>query len=180
MILVSCSAPARSLRTFLMRLLAAPVAVAAILAGGCGTSSPTSPTMPPPPSSALVPGQALWNRTATFTGLSGPATCFGTQTVGTRMDWVLYRSGNDVILQYSDEDRRGSTDGETVRASQRWPGFFPCGGAGGARVDFDFESAVAGRFSPDGSVLTARKTWTYRLSSGEQVVFSFGWVASRR
>jgi hypothetical protein len=112
-----------------------------------------------------------------------PATCFGAHDdVGTAVNWILYsyQSGNDAILQYSDEDLRGSSDGETFRASQRWPGFFPCGGAGGARVDFDFESAVAARFSPDGSVLTARETWTYRFSSGEPVVFSFDWVASRR
>lgn len=170
-----------------MRLLTSAIALlSALLAGGCGSDAASPLT---PSSTVRPPGVAVsdgWKLTTTLTSVTGPAICFDRRTaVGTSIDWLLEvrRAGAALTLLYDVRNYPidhielvGTIEGDAFTASTSWPGYQPCDGA---RVNYQFESRVAGRFSTDGRAITAKETWTYRLDSGEAVVLSFDWGAER-
>ena len=161
---------------------------AALLTAGCGTDAPTSLGPSSTVRAAAAPvSDGYWNLTTTLTSVTGAAICFDRRSaVGTSIDWLLdvRRAGTAVTLLYDVRnfptdhiELVGSIEEDAFTASTSWPGYQPCGGA---RVDYQFESRVEGRFSTDGHAITARETWTYRLNTSEAVVLSFDWTAARR
>lgn len=162
------------------------LALAALLGVACGTGS--APPLAPQPGATTQPPRAVptpptgtWNLTTTLTSVSGPATCFTRQL--TSADWLLdvRSSGTEITLLYDVNnwptdhiELVGIREGDAFTASTSSPGQQPCLG------QYVFESRVAGQFSADGTAITARETWTYRLGSGEAVALSFDWMATRR
>lgn len=170
-----------------MRMAATRIVLfAALVTVACGADAPTLPAPAGPPTSvgpAAAP-EGHWNVTTTRTSVTGPAAaiCIVDPRVGrsTSVGMDVSRSANTLTLLYDtgndDVTLKGATDGEAFTAGASFPSYLPCGGA---RVDYQFEFHVAGQFSPDGNAITAKATWTYRLPSGDAVVLSFDWVATR-
>lgn len=163
----------RSLRPRSVRI----VLLAAFAAGGCSNDSGI--LVAPTPA-----GLTIWDLTATLTSVTGPPICFDQRSaLGTSTNRFLHvtRSGTAIRLSYGNDEPTelvGSTAGDAFNAaSTSFPGYQPCGDT---RVDYQFESRVAGQFSADGNAISAKETWTYRLTSGETVALSFDWMASRR
>ncbi len=161
-----------------------------LLSTACRADSvlPTAPTAasadssstPVPPS----PGHAYWLLTSTLTDVTGRHVCSHWPfEIGRSVTWLLdvRRSGNAVTLVYDVRniptdhlELVGTLSGDRFEATGAYAGYQPCGGS---RLDYDFESRVAGQFSSDGTRISARETWSYRVASGEAFVFHFDWSA---
>ncbi len=175
------------------------VATLTMLCVGCSpyqvlpSSSSTTPTAPTPtPSSQPTLAGGQWNLTTTLSAATGPAGCVVDIShfhVGdSYRSWVLevQRSGQAAHLVYFDffnPSDRYEFDGAVVGGVLEVPlrtgssaGY--CGQKGG-RVEFSFEGYVSGRFSEDGSTLTAEEFQSLRLTSGEAITFHYDWVARK-
>jgi len=178
------------------------VVVLLVLFAACGSSGPTSPSetrqppsLPPPtPRQPPPPGAPVWNwdLTTVLTAVTGPDNCFKQQQVRggipRSIAWQLEvtRAGNAVTFDYdvrnypSDNVRQtGTVDGNEFTArSVPWPISFPsC--ADGTVLSGSFDASVTGRFSDDGTHLTAKELWSYHFSSGE-ITFFIEWSADER
>jgi len=183
-----------------MRSMAASLIMLAVaILAGCDNQSPISPTTPPtntvPFTGQPAPPRAPvwnWNLTTVFTAITGPDNCFKERQARSGIprstEWQLEvtRTGNAVTFDYdvrnypSDNVREtGTVDGNTFTAlSVPWPiSFPPC--ADGTVLSGSFDASVTGRFSDDGTHLTAKEVWIYRFSSGE-ITFFMDWTADKR
>jgi hypothetical protein len=61
--------------------------------------------------------------------------------------------------------------------SGSFDGYYTC--AGSPRSDWIWEGHVSGRFSSDGSSLTAREVWSYKFPTGDDVTVHIDWTATR-
>ncbi len=133
-----------------------------------------------------------WDLTTVLTAVTGPDNCFTQQQlrggIPRSIAWQLEvtRTGNAVTFDYdvrnypSDNVRQtGTVDGNAFTArSVPWPiSFPPC--ADGTVLSGSFDASVTGRFSDDGTHLTAKELWSYRFSSGE-ITFFIEWSADQR
>ena len=165
----------------------AAFAVTALLAIGCGSyEPPLAPTpvrVPVPPAAAPAPEVEYWSLEETMLSVTNGEMCGWNGRVGALVSWPLTvrRTGTVVQFVYGDVvdqlELVGSVEGEAFTASGSAPIHVPCLGQG---RDYILESNVEGRFSANGSALAAKATLTYRLASGEAIVFTFDWVATRR
>jgi hypothetical protein len=104
--------------------------------------------------------------------------------IGKSVDWLMaiQRSGGSIHLVYDvrnfpfvEVNHVGKVVAQdVVAASEGWTGAHACDGA---RYEFRFEADMVGRFSADGSILTAKEVWSYRLASGKTVSMHFDWSA---
>lgn len=161
--------------------------MAALLAAACGAEPPLAPpavTVPAPPVAAPAPAFESWSLEQRMVSVAGAEIC-GWDRGGfwSSATWPLRvrRAGSVVRLVYGDImdeiELVGILEGDAFTASSSTPSYQPCGGQ---RRDYILESIVAGRFSAAGDALTARETVSYRFASGEAIVFTFDWVATRR
>jgi hypothetical protein len=156
---------------------------------GCGnnraapvTPIPSAPTPVPAPPSTLTSSE-YWILTTTLTDVTGRSVCPAWPIqIGRQVEWLMdvRRGANEVTLLYDVRNFPtdhlalvGTLNGENFEAATAYSSYMPCGGT---RLDYDFESRVVGKFSPDGTGMTARETWSYRVPSGDAFVYYFDWV----
>jgi hypothetical protein len=166
---------------------AVAVAVACLLTAACGSgperplAAPFAPTFP-----EAVPGPPVeyWSLDHTLASVTGAETCgWDGVLVGetTSRPLTVHREDARVSFVYGDEvdqlSLAGTLGGEAFTAGADVPLRLPCHGQG---RDLILESRADGRFSADGRALTATEIITYRFVSGEVIVFTFDWAASRR
>lgn len=147
-------------------------------------ASPASVAARPDPGQTSLPGER-WKLTTTLRSVSGPDVCWVPATnIGKSTDWLvaIQRSGESIHLIYDvrnfpfvDVNHVGKVVAQKVVAtSEGWTGAYGCGGV---RHEFRFEANLVGRFSADGSGLSGKEVWSYRLTSGETVKMHFDWSA---
>jgi len=169
-----------SKRITLLRGLAV-IAVAASLLVGCNNSSPTEPkavaATPAPP---VV--NAVWSVTQKVVSVSGPENCLqGLPVPGQSYQGVfqLRKSGDSIAFIFPFDidsffiDYAGTVAETAFTAS--YPGYFAP-----SCVNYRATQSLSGRFSEDGSHLTANEVWNWTFDSGEVKTFTFEWSASRR
>lgn len=102
-------------------------------------------------------------------------------------DWVMeiQRSGNSahlVVFDSHDPSDRYEWDAKVTAdaftADTGGPSAGWCSEKGG-RVEFTSQDHLSGRFSSDGTTLTAAEDISLQLKSGETVSFHFDWTAAR-
>ena len=166
-------------RNSLFRGLAV-VAVAALLLPGCNESSPTEPkTATPTP----VPTPIFWDNTVHLIAkTTGPDNCLGEGgNVGQvfQTTFALVRTGNVVTFippdPVDDYTYSGTVDGANFTATSGTVDakFLPCGHG-------RFVPTLSGRFSEDGSHLTATEVLSSTFDSGQVWAYTYTWSASRR
>lgn len=160
----------------------AAAAAAGLLLVGCNESSPTAPPMPTP-APPVVSTSTAWSVTQTVTSVSGPDICllglpvpgqseqgeFELRKSGDSVSFIFPFDINSYFLSYT-----GTATGMTFTAS------FPGDRPGGLCVSYRATYTLSGRFSEDGSSLTATEVWTWTLDSGQAKTFTFEWSARRR
>ena len=154
-----------------------------------GDSSPITPSPPPPPPAPSA--AANWTVTQTFVSVTGPDNCwirgqrsrltgavFGNLPMTTtRANGVITVDGDFFQVNYtgtisgnefSADGRQALTGGGTVcpdgTSVQQGPGV----------------SNLSGSFSADDQIITASEVNSYTLTSGEPVVYTWAWRATRR
>jgi hypothetical protein len=161
-----------------MRTLApAIVLLSTLLTGGCAEEPWTAP------SDLATPVIENWRVTATLATVTGPRACFdGRDQLGTSTRVFLFvrREGSTIDLVHEpggwDLELAGTMSGDGFTASGGWP-LAPA--ACDVSMHYAFEMHVSGRFSADGSTMTATETSTYRLSDGRTIVQTSNWVGVR-
>jgi len=175
-----------------MKLLI-PTLMLAVMLGGCGggsaPSSPTTPTTPTtPPASGAVTN---WNVTQRFVSVTGPDNCWvreqrqrltgavfpGLPMTVTRADGVIRLDGSFFQVNYA-----GTFSGVDLTAAGVAPltgGGTPCQD-GTSFTQAPGVSNLTGTFSADDQRATLTEVNTYRLASGETVIYTWGWEATRR
>ena len=146
--------------------------------------TPIGPTAAASPTPFPPPANPYWLLTTTLTQTTGQHVCPHWQpVVGRSVDWLMEvrRSGNTLTLVYDVRnvptdhlELVGTINNDAFEAGASYTGYMPCGGP---RLDYLFESRVAGRFSSDGTRISARETWSYRVASGDAFVYYFDWSA---
>jgi hypothetical protein len=166
-------------------------ALAVLLTMGCGSDgprrSPLTTLLAPSPQIPVPIVEPYWNFTTTLTSVTGPAVCSQnvTRVVPSTNGFLeVRRNGSAITLRYDVRDcpvdcleLTGSIQGDAFTAGTTRRRSWMCGSV---RMDYDFDSRAAGRFSEDGQAIAARETWRYRYDSGETVELSFDWSAVRR
>jgi hypothetical protein len=168
-----------------MRALLTLSLVLSVVSYGCDNSrsTPLAPTPPPAPGLSIPPSP-YWNLTTTLVDVTGRSVCpHWPLEIGRSAEWLLdvRRTNNALTLVYDVRniptdhlELVGRLNGDAFEASMAYPGYQPCGGS---QLVYDFESRVSGQFSADGTRISARETWSYRVASGDALVMSFDWNA---
>jgi hypothetical protein len=166
-----------------MKALAVTLALTLSACGG-GSSSPTSP------SSSQPPATASWSVTQTFVSVTGPDNCWiGEQrsrltgAVFTDLPMTVTRSGGAITVDgdFFQVNYTGTVSGNQFTASGRQPlegGGTPCQD-GTSFQQRPGVSNLSGSFSADDQVMTASEVNSYTLTSGEPVVYTWSWRATR-
>lgn len=166
--------------------------IVALSLTACGGSSPSSPTTiqssTPPPASSPVTD---WSVTQRFVSVTGPDNCWvreqrerWTGAVFPDIPAVITRSGGSIRLEsaYFQVNYAGTLSGSEFSASGGAPlegGGRPCRD-GTSFQQLPGVSNLSGRFSADDQLLTATEVNSYRLASGESVVYTWDWQVTRR
>ena len=150
----------------------AVMAASVLILASCNRSSPTEPKL-------MV--STSWSVTRTVTSVSGPDICLpGIPLRGQSEQGVfeLRRRGDFAAFIFFDTESSFSnytgTMAGTVFTASRAEGYICCN-----CVNFNATSNLSGRFSEDGSHLTASEVWTWTLDSGQVKTFTFEWSANR-
>jgi hypothetical protein len=162
--------------------------VAALLAAACGSErlmGPTPARGPGIPNIDPGPAPEYWALASTLVSVGNAEDCgWDGAPVGATRNYPLTvrRADSQVRLVYGDVmdevELVGILEGDAFTASANIAGYaLRCRGE---MQNLVFESRAAGRFSADGTALTARETVTYRFASGEAIVYTFDWMATRR
>jgi hypothetical protein len=180
-----------------MTLLTAVAAVfLALLAASCEnrwSASPTAPTLIPSETSPAAT-TVRWNLTTTITSITGSrGDCFSPiywGTIGTPFHHYMFpltitRSAESISLVVPDgwSDPYGYTGivvGQDFTAGGGYDYSYTCSGSPPTRSEVVWEGHVSGRFSSDGSSLTAKEVWSYRFPSREGVTVHIDWTATRQ
>jgi hypothetical protein len=171
--------PARTQGWILQCLTA--LAVAAPLLVGCNDSSPTAPKLVTNPTPTPAPaGRNPWKLTDQVIAATGPGTCLYRPSVGMSFSttFELVKSGNSVRFAMEDpfdwESYTATVNGTNFTATN------PAIDSGsGMCVHYRQTTSLSGSFSEDGNQLTATEIWSLTLDSGEVVMTTFRWTASR-
>jgi hypothetical protein len=166
----------------------------ALTACGGGPSSPTPPssTAPPQPApTATLPGVTNWLVTQRFASVTGPDNCWireqrqtWTGAVFPDLDMVITLSGSSIKLDsgWFAVNYAGTSAGSDFSASGTAAlegGGRPCRD-GSSFTQMPGTSRLTGSFSGNGQALTATEVNSYRLTSGEEVTYTWEWQATRR
>jgi hypothetical protein len=165
------------------------VTVALTLAGcGGGSSSPSSPSSPPPPPAPAA--VAAWTVTQSFVSVTGPDNCWVRQqrsrwtgAVFANLPMTVTRSASAISVDgdFFQVNYTGIISGNEFSANGRQPlegGGTTC--PDGASVQQrPGVSSLSGSFSADDRVMSASEVNSYTLSSGEPVVYTWAWRATR-
>lgn len=172
-----------------MKVQISTLAVALILtACGGGSSSPTVPSPPAPPTSSP---KTEWRVTQRFVSVSGPDNCW-VREQRARLTGLIFpdvpmsitRSDGSITLEseFFQVNYGGTVSGSEFSASGTGPlegGGRPCQD-GTSFMQMPGVSNLSGRFSADDQLLTAIEANSYRLTSGESVIYTWDWQATRR
>jgi hypothetical protein len=181
------------------RVKAASVGVVVVLAAtltiacGGGTSptpgTPTAPTTPTPLGGSS--SATNWMLTQRFVSVTGPDNCWVRQQresltgVGfSDLDMTVERSGGSITLKSQwFVEYVGTMNGSEFTTQQ----VKPLEGSGGRLCPDGMNvqqlpgvSNLSGRFSSDDQLLTASEVNSYRLATGEPVIYTWEWRATRR
>jgi len=159
------------------------VAVSFFLVGCAG--APPSPTTP-----TALASTTNWLVTHRFVSVSGPDNCWVRQqrdgltgVVFQDLPMTITRSGASIILAspFFDVNYAGTVTGSTFAASG---GPLPGGGRpcadGTSFQQMAGTSDLTGRFVAGDQQLTGTEVNSYRLMSGEPVVYTWDWQAARQ
>jgi hypothetical protein len=170
--------------------------VLALLVAGCENRLPAPPTAP-----TLIPSETSpaattvrWDLTSTITSITGSrGDCFSPVdwgTIGTPFHHYMFpltitRSAESIRLVVPDgwSDPYGYVGivvGEDFTAGGGFGYSYTCSGSPPTRSDVVWEGHVSGRFSSDGSSLTATEVWSYKFPNGDQVTVHMDWTATRQ
>jgi hypothetical protein len=153
----------------------------------CGDGSP-SPTQPSSPTGAAT---TEWLVTQRFVSVSGPDNCWVREQ---RARWApaifpdlpmsVTRSGRSITVEgdFFQVNYAGSLSGREFSASGVRPlngGGTPCQD-GTSFQQLPGTSALSGLFAADDQAMTATEVNSYRLTSGEPVIYTWDWQARRR
>lgn len=159
----------------------------ALMLSACGGGS-SSPTAPSP---AAPPAVTNWIVTQRFVSVSGPDNCWvreqrqrWTGAVFPDLPMTIVRSNGAIRLDgaFFQVNYAGTYGGTAVSASGVAPlegGGRPCRD-GTSFTQRPGVSALAGSFSADDQRATLTEVNSYRLTSGELVVYIWDWQATRR
>ena len=157
-----------------------------LTACGCASSSPTQPS-----SSSAVSARTEWLVTQRFVSVSGPDNCWvreqRARLVGAAfpdLPMSIARSGRSITVEggFFQVNYAGTVSGSEFSASGIRPlegGGRPCQD-GTSFQQLPGTSALSGRFATDDQLMTATEVNSYRLTSGEPVVYYWDWQARRR
>jgi len=158
-----------------------------LTACGCGSSSP-SPSSPTPPAAAV---KTEWVVLQRFVSVSGPDNCWlreqrarWTGAVFDDLPMTVTRSGGTIALEgaFFQVNYAGTTSGSDFSARGTQPlegGGRPCQD-GTSFQQLPGVSNLSGRFSSADQLLTATEANSYRLTSGELVIYTWQWQATRK
>lgn len=164
------------------------LAVALALAGCGGGSSPSGSSNVPAPA---APTAAAWTVTQRFVSVSGPDNCWVreqrqrlTGAVFPDLPMAVTRSGGTISLssEFFQVNYSGTLSGSEFSARGARPldgGGRPCQD-GTSFQQMPGVSDLSGRFSADDQRLAASEVNSYLLASGEPVVYTWDWQATRR
>ena len=169
------------------QILAVTLALTLSACGG-GSSSPNSPSPPPPP--PAPPAAAGWSVTQTFVSVTGPDNCWireqrsrWTGAVFGDLPMTTTRSGGAITIDGDFQvNYTGTISENEFSASGRQPlegGGRPCQD-GTSFQQRPGVSNLSGSFSADDQVMTASEVNSYTLTTGEPVVYTWAWRATRR
>ena len=164
-----------------------------VTACGGGSSSPTAPQLTPPQPTGPSASSAVtnWVVTQRFGSVSGPDNCWIREQ---RARWTgatfpdlpmkVTRSAGSISLEgeFFAVNYVGTTSGSDFSAAGERPlegGGRPCQD-GTSFQQMPGVSALSGRFSGADQTLTATEVNSYRLTSGEPVIYTWEWQATRR
>jgi hypothetical protein len=170
------------------------LAVMLTVACGGGTSptpvTPTTPTTPTPPGGSAF--STNWLVTHRFESVTGPDNCWVrrqrdslTGIVFTNLDMTVERPGGSIAIKSQwFEEYVGTVNGSDFTAQQAKPlqgTAAPVVCPDGTTVSqLPGVSNLSGRFSGDDQLLTASEVNSYRLATGEPVIYTWEWRATRR
>jgi hypothetical protein len=173
-----------------MRGIAVPVlALAVATFEGCDNGSrvfpaPSKSPAAPTPTLPTVPIE-IWDLTTVETAVTGPDNCFTQQQLAAGIprsgSWALAvtRRGNVVTFEYApDLQETGPLEANQFTAQSASARMSSPSCPDGTVLSGTFDATVTGRFSDDGTHLTAKETWVYRFRSGE-ITLSMDWSADR-
>lgn len=155
-----------------------------LTACGGGSSSPTQPSSPaPPPASSPAPSVVTnWNVTQRFGSVTGPDNAWVrgqrqrlTGAIFPDLPMAITRSGGVINVDgaFFQVNYAGTFAGSDFSASGKEP-------LEGGEQQMPGVSTLSGRFSADDQQVTATEVNTYRLISGETVIYTWEWQATRR
>ena len=167
------------------------LAVTLTVACGGGTSpTPGTPTTPTPPGGS--PSGTNWMLTQRFESVTGPDNCWVrrqreslTGVAFSALDMTVDRSSGSITVksQWFVEDA-GTLNGSEFTAQQVKPldatGGMTCPDGMTVNQLPGGVSNLSGRFSADDQLLTASEVNSYRLATGEPVIYTWEWRATRR
>lgn len=163
------------------------VLVLPFLVAGCGSHSPASPTastaVPPPVTAPPAPAapQDFWTLTGTYLGHTGPAACIQPFDGGPQQPIqsviAIRRSGDAIEVLTEHDHYTGTVTEDRVSASDSDAGIWQCGDA---RIAYDSEGYVFGRFSADGRSFAGEEGVAFRLASGDTITRRWQWSAVRQ
>ena len=164
--------------------------IVALTLSACGGDS--SPIAPSPPQAPPAPSAAAdWTVTQTFVSVTGPDNCWireqrsrWTGAVFADLPMTVGRSGGVITVDgtFFQVNYTGTFSGNEFSASGRQPlegGGTPCQD-GTSFPQRPGVSNLSGSFSADDQVMTASEVNSYTLTSGEPVVYTWAWRATRR
>jgi hypothetical protein len=170
------------------QILAVTVALSLSACGG-GSSSPNSPSpLPPQPAPSAA---ANWTVAQTFVSVTGPDNCWIreqrsrlTGAVFGSLPMTITRSGGAITVDgdFFQVNYTGTISGNEFSATGRQP---LAGGGTPCQDGTSFQqrpgvSSLSGTFSADDQLMTASEVNAYTLTSGEPVVYTWAWRATRR
>jgi len=175
------------------RVKAASVGVVVVLAVtltvACGGgTSPTTPTPPPGGSSSAT----NWMLTQKFVSVTGPDNCWVRQqrasltgVAFSDLDMTVERPGGSITLKSEwFVEYVGTMNGSEFTTQQVKPleesGGSLCPDGVNVQQLPGGVSNLSGRFSADDQLLTASEVNSYRLATGEPVIYTWEWRATRR
>ena len=160
------------------------LAVVVMLAAcGGGSSSPTQPSAPS--------ARTEWLVTQRFVSVSGPDNCWVREqrtrwsgAIFSDLPMLITRSGRSITVEgdFFQVNYAGTVSGSEFSAS----GIRPLeGNAVSCRDGTSFQqmpgtSSLSARFSADDQLMTAAEVNTYRLTSGDPVIYTWDWQARRQ
>lgn len=169
------------------QILALTVALTLSACGGDSSPiAPSPPQAPPAPSAA-----ANWTVTQTFVSVTGPDNCWireqrsrWTGAVFADLPMTVGRTGGVITVDgtFFQVNYTGTFSGNDFSATGRQPlagGGTPCQD-GTSFPQRPGVSNLSGSFSADDQVMTASEVNSYTLTSGEPVVYTWAWRATRR